>query len=120
MHVGAAPISEDEHPGGHIDSPWLDIKQNPLSRANDRAFGHSYYYGHQELLVDGAALSAARSGGDHRRRGDRVNIGDDPATGVLRDRPAAAFGLQQMDKKGAKRVVEGEGTWTCSWATARS
>lgn len=46
VHVGAAPISEGMNIlGAHIDSPRLDIKQNPLYEANDFALLDTHYYG---------------------------------------------------------------------------
>ena len=46
VHVGAAPISEGMNIlGAHIDSPRLDIKQNPLYETNDFALLDTHYYG---------------------------------------------------------------------------
>ena len=45
-HLGARPLAEGMNIlGAHIDSPRLDLKQNPLYEANDFAFLDTHYYG---------------------------------------------------------------------------
>ena len=84
VHVGAAPISEGMNIlGAHIDSPRLDIKQNPLYEANDFALLDTHYYGGIK---------------NYQWTADPVFC----VTDLL-----PHLGSQQMDKKGAK-VVEGE------------
>ena len=110
VHVGAAPISEGMNIlGAHIDSPRLDIKQNPLYEANDFALLDTHYYGGIKNY-QWTALPLALHGVVATTDGEviEVNIGDDPADPVFCVTDLLPhLGAQQMDKKGAK-VVEGE------------
>lgn len=110
VHVGAAPISEGMNIlGAHIDSPRLDIKQNPLYETNDFALLDTHYYGGIKNY-QWTALPLALHGVVAKTDGAvvEVNIGDDPADPVFCVTDLLPhLGSQQMDKKGAK-VVEGE------------
>ena len=107
VHVGAAPISEGMNIlGAHIDSPRLDIKQNPLYETNDFALLDTHYYGGIKNY-QWTALPLALHGVVAKTDGE-VNIGDDPADPVFCVTDLLPhLGSQQMDKKGSK-VVEGE------------
>ncbi len=110
VHVGAAPISEGMNIlGAHIDSPRLDIKQNPLYETNDFALLDTHYYGGIKNY-QWTALPLALHGVVAKTAGEvvEVNIGDDPTDPVFCVTDLLPhLGSQQMDKKGAK-VVEGE------------
>ena len=110
VHVGAAPISEGMNIlGAHIDSPRLDIKQNPLYETNDFALLDTHYYGGLKNY-QWTALPLALHGVVAKTDGAvvEVNIGDDPADPVFCVTDLLPhLGSQQMDKKGSK-VVEGE------------
>lgn len=110
VHVGAAPISEGMNIlGAHIDSPRLDIKQNPLYETNDFALLDTHYYGGIKNY-QWTALPLALHGVVATTDGEvvEVNIGDDEADPVFCVTDLLPhLGAQQMDKKGAK-VVEGE------------
>lgn len=110
VHVGAAPISEGMNIlGAHIDSPRLDIKQNPLYETSDFALLDTHYYGGIKNY-QWTALPLALHGVVATTDGEvvEVNIGDDPADPVFCVTDLLPhLGSQQMDKKGAK-VVEGE------------
>ena len=110
VHVGAAPISEGMNIlGAHIDSPRLDIKQNPLYETNDFALLDTHYYGGIKNY-QWTALPLALHGVVAKTNGEvvEVNIGDDPADPVFCVTDLLPhLGSQQMDKKGSK-VVEGE------------
>ena len=110
VHVGAAPISEGMNIlGAHIDSPRLDIKQNPLYEANDFALLDTHYYGGIKNY-QWTALPLALHGVVATTDGEvvEVNIGDDEADPVFCVTDLLPhLGAQQMDKKGSK-VVEGE------------
>lgn len=110
VHVGAAPISEGMNIlGAHIDSPRLDIKQNPLYETNDFALLDTHYYGGIKNY-QWTALPLALHGVVAKTDGEvvEVNIGDDPADPVFCVTDLLPhLGSQQMDKKGSK-VVEGE------------
>lgn len=110
VHVGAAPISEGMNIlGAHIDSPRLDIKQNPLYETNDFALLDTHYYGGIKNY-QWTALPLALHGVVAKTDGAvvEVNIGDDPADPVFCVTDLLPhLGSQQMDKKSSK-VVEGE------------
>ena len=110
VHVGAAPISEGMNIlGAHIDSPRLDIKQNPLYETNDFALLDTHYYGGIKNY-QWTALPLALHGVVAKTDGEvvEVNIGDDEADPVFCVTDLLPhLGAQQMDKKGSK-VVEGE------------
>ena len=110
VHVGAAPTSEGMNIlGAHIDSPRLDIKQNPLYETNDFALLDTHYYGGIKNY-QWTALPLALHGVVAKTDGEvvEVNIGDDPADPVFCVTDLLPhLGSQQMDKKGSK-VVEGE------------
>ena len=110
VHVGAAPISEGMNIlGAHIDSPRLDIKQNPLYETSDFALLDTHYYGGIKNY-QWTALPLALHGVVAKTDGAvvEVNIGDDPADPVFCVTDLLPhLGSQQMDKKGSK-VVEGE------------
>ena len=110
VHVGAAPLSEGLNIlGAHIDSPRLDIKQNPLYEANDFALLDTHYYGGIKNY-QWTALPLALHGVVATTGGEvvEVNIGEDPADPVFCVTDLLPhLGAQQMDKKGSK-VVEGE------------
>ena len=110
VQVGAAPISEGMNIlGAHIDSPRLDIKQNPLYETNDFALLDTHYYGGIKNY-QWTALPLALHGVVAKTDGAvvEVNIGDDPADPVFCVTDLLPhLGSQQMDKKGSK-VVEGE------------
>jgi len=110
VHVGAAPMSEGMNVlGAHIDSPRLDIKQNPLYETSDFALLDTHYYGGIKNY-QWTALPLALHGVVAKTDGEvvEVNIGDDPADPVFCVTDLLPhLGSQQMDKKGSK-VVEGE------------
>lgn len=110
VHVGAEPLSEGLNIlGAHIDSPRLDIKQNPLYEANDFALLDTHYYGGIKNY-QWTALPLALHGVVAKTDGSvvEVNIGDDAGDPVFCVTDLLPhLGAQQMDKKGSK-VVEGE------------
>lgn len=110
VHVGAEPLSSGLNVlGAHIDSPRLDIKQNPLYETNDLALLDTHYYGGIKNY-QWTALPLALHGVVATTDGEtvEVNIGEDPTDPVLCVTDLLPhLGAQQMDKKGSK-VVEGE------------
>ena len=116
VHVGAAPLSEGLNIlGAHIDSPRLDIKQNPLYEANDFALLDTHYYGGIKNY-QWTALPLALHGVVATTDGEvvEVNIGDDPADPVF----CVTDLLPHLIRR-ARRSWKAR-TWTCSWATGRS
>ena len=110
VHVGSEPLAAGLNIlGAHIDSPRLDIKQNPLYEANDFALLDTHYYGGIKNY-QWTALPLALHGVVATTGGEvvEVNIGEDPADPVFCVTDLLPhLGAQQLDKKGAK-VVEGE------------
>ena len=110
VQLGARPLTDGMNIlGAHIDSPRLDVKQNPLYEANDFALLDTHYYGGIKNY-QWTALPLALHGVVATTDGEviEVNIGDDPADPVFCVTDLLPhLGSQQMDKKGAK-VVEGE------------
>ncbi len=110
VHVGSEPLAAGLNIlGAHIDSPRLDIKQNPLYEANDFALLDTHYYGGIKNY-QWTALPLALHGVVAQTDGAvvEVNIGEDPADPVFCVTDLLPhLGAQQLDKKGAK-VVEGE------------
>ena len=110
VHVGAAPLSEGLNIlGAHIDSPRLDIKQNPLYEANDFALLDTHYYGGIKNY-QWVTLPLALHGVVAKTDGTvvDVNVGDDAGDPVFCVTDLLPhLGNQQMAKKGSE-VVEGE------------
>ncbi|SFA98020.1 Aspartyl aminopeptidase [Acetitomaculum ruminis DSM 5522] len=95
--------------GAHIDSPRLDLKQNPLYEDTKLAMFDTHYYGGVKKY-QWVTLPLALHGVIIKKDGTKVdiNIGDkaeDPVFGV--SDLLIHLSADQLDKKGAK-VVEGE------------
>jgi len=95
--------------GAHIDSPRLDIKQNPLYEANDFAFLDTHYYGgikHYQWVTTPLAIHGVVV----KKTGETIEVvvgenDDDPVfcvTDLL-----VHLASEQMEKTG-KKIVEGE------------
>ncbi|RNL48925.1 aminopeptidase [Paraeggerthella hongkongensis] len=110
VQLGAGPLTAGLNVlGAHIDSPRLDIKQNPLYEANDFALLDTHYYGgikHYQWVT----LPLALHGVVAKTDGTVVNVqvGDDPSDPVFCVTDLLIhLASQQMGKK-ASEVVEGE------------
>ena len=95
--------------GAHIDSPRLDIKQNPLYEDSDMVYLDTHYYGGIKKY-QWVTLPLAIHGVVVKKDGTTVNI----CIGEKKDDPVFCISDllihlagEQMDKKAAK-VVEGE------------
>ncbi len=109
-HVGVEPLAEGFNVlGAHIDSPRLDIKQNPLYESNGLAHLDTHYYGGIKAY-QWVTLPLALHGVIAKKDGSVVDVqvGDDPADPVfcVTDLLIHLAG-KQMGKK-ASEVVEGE------------
>lgn len=108
--IGAKPVSEGVHiAAAHIDSPRLDLKQNPLYEDNELALFKTHYYGGIKKY-QWTALPLALHGVLIQDDGTKiqVNIGEeegDPAFCVTDLLPHLA--TQQM-KRPVTEVVKGE------------
>ena len=95
--------------GGHIDSPRLDLKQNPLYESDSLALLETHYYGGVKKYQS-VAKPMALHGIVVEKDGTSINVSigekdDEPVVGV--SDLLIHLAAKQMDKKGA-RVVEGE------------
>ncbi|MBQ9333695.1 MAG: aminopeptidase [Lachnospiraceae bacterium] len=108
--LGKKPISEGLNIlGAHIDSPRMDVKQNPLYEDNGVAYLDTHYYGGVKKY-QWVTIPLALHGVVVKKDGTTVelNIGeeeDDPVFFV--SDLLIHLAADQMEKKGAK-VVEGE------------
>ena len=108
--IGEEPIENGINIlGAHIDSPRMDLKQNPLYEDTDMVLLDTHYYGGIKKY-QWVTLPLALHGVIAKKDGSvvTVNIGekpDDPVFGV--SDLLIHLAADQMEKKGAK-VVEGE------------
>ena len=110
FHIGTKPMTEGMNIlGAHVDSPRLDVKQNPLYEDTQMAYLDTHYYGGIKKY-QWVALPLALHGVVAKKDGTvvNVNIGEDPADPVVyvTDLLIHLAG-KQMEKKGSV-VVEGE------------
>ena len=109
-HLGTEPLAEGLNIlGAHIDSPRLDIKQNPLAEANGLAHLDTHYYGGIKNY-QWVTLPLALHGVIAKTDGTviDVQVGDDPDDPVFCVTDLLIhLASQQMGKK-ASEAVEGE------------
>ncbi|MEF2559509.1 MAG: aminopeptidase [Eggerthellaceae bacterium] len=110
VHIGEEPLEQGLNIlGAHIDSPRLDLKQNPLYESDGFAYLDTHYYGgikHYQWVT----LPLALHGVVAKTDGSVVdiNIGDDAGDPVFCVTDLLPhLGSKQMSKKGSE-VVEGE------------
>lgn len=108
--IGEMPIEKGMNIlGAHIDSPRIDVKQNPLYEANDLAYLDTHYYGGIKKY-QWVALPLALHGVICRKDGTciPVSIGEDPSDPVFCISDLLPhLSQEQMEKKAAK-IIEGE------------
>lgn len=108
--VGERPMEEGlKILGAHVDSPRLDIKQNPLYEDTDLVLLDTHYYGGIKKY-QWVTIPLAIHGVVVKKDGTKIHIAigekeDDPVFGIS-DLLVHLSG-EQMDKK-ANKVVEGE------------
>ena len=109
-HIGKAPIENGMNIlGAHIDSPRIDIKQNPLYEDNDFAMLDTHYYGGIKKY-QWVTLPLAMHGVIVRKDGTIVNvvIGEDDNDPVLGISDLLVHLSQEQMQKTAAKVIEGE------------
>jgi len=110
VQLGKKPLEQGFNIlGAHIDSPRLDIKQNPLYEASDFALLDTHYYGGIKKY-QWVTMPLAIHGVVAKKDGSvvGVNVGEDPADPVFCVTDLLIhLARQQMDKKAAE-AVEGE------------
>ena len=111
FQIGQKPLEEGMNIlGAHVDSPRIDIKQNPLYEDTDLAYLDTHYYGGIKKY-QWVSIPLAIHGTVAKKDGTTVDIvvgekEDDPVL-VISDLLIHLAG-EQMDKK-ASVVIEGEG-----------
>lgn len=110
FHIGSKDLEEGMNIlGAHIDSPRLDIKQNPLYEEGDFAYLDTHYYGGIKKY-QWVTIPLAIHGVVVKKDGSSIliNIGEDEDDPVffISDLLVHLAG-EQMDKK-ANKVIEGE------------
>ena len=95
--------------GAHIDSPRIDVKQNPLYEDTDLAYLDTHYYGGIKKY-QWVAIPLALHGVIVRKTGEKViiNIGEDENDPVFCISDLLVHLAQEQMTKNAKEVVEGE------------
>ena len=110
VHLGTAPLTEGVNIlGAHIDSPRLDVKQDPVDEKNELVTLDTHYYGGIKKY-QWVAMPLAIHGVVAKKDGSVVNVvigekADDPVFCISDLLPH--LGAQQMSKK-ATEVIEGE------------
>lgn len=110
FHIGEEPIEKGMNIlGAHIDSPRIDVKQNPLYEDTELAFLDTHYYGGIKKY-QWVATPLALHGVIVKKDGTKVsiNIGenDEDPVFVITDL-LAHLSREQLDKN-ARTVIEGE------------
>ncbi|MDO4182309.1 MAG: aminopeptidase [Coriobacteriia bacterium] len=110
VHLGCAPLTEGFNIlGAHIDSPRLDLKQNPLYESKDLALLDTHYYGGIKKY-QWVTLPLALHGVVAKTDGTVVPVvvGEDPSDPVFCVTDILPhLGAAQMAKK-TDKIVEGE------------
>lgn len=109
-HVGQEPLEKGMNIlCAHIDSPRLDIKQNPLYEDTDLAYLDTHYYGGVKKY-QWVALPLAMHGVIAKKDGTviQVNIGEDESDPVLYITDLLIHLSSQQLQKKASDVIEGE------------
>ena len=110
FHIGKKPLCEGMNiVGAHIDSPRLDLKQNPLYEDNDYVLADTHYYGGVKKY-QWTARELALHGVVVKKDGTVVNIcigekDDDPVVGI--SDLLIHLSHDQLDKK-LREAITGE------------
>ena len=108
--LGVKPLEEGMNIlGAHIDSPRIDVKQNPLYEDGDLAYLDTHYYGGIKKY-QWVAMPLALHGVIIKKNGEKVpvNIGEDENDPVFCISDLLIHLAQEQMAKNAKDVVEGE------------
>ena len=110
FHVGQEPLEKGMNIlGAHIDSPRLDVKQNPLYEDTDLAYLDTHYYGGVKKY-QWVALPLAIHGVIAKKDGSVVNvtIGEDENDPVVYITDLLIHRAGKQLQKKAAEVIEGE------------
>ena len=110
VEIGTQPLQQGVNIlGAHIDSPRLDVKQNPLAESNEIVTLDTHYYGGVKKY-QWVAMPLAIHGVVVKKDGTKVKVSvgekpEDPVFYISYLLPH--LGAEQMQKK-ASEVIEGE------------
>ncbi len=110
FNIGTEPIENGMNIlGAHIDSPRLDVKQNPLYEDSDLAYLDTHYYGGVKKY-QWVALPLAIHGVVAKKNGEVVDvvIGEDDNDPVVSVTDLLPHLADEQMKKNAAKVIEGE------------
>lgn len=110
FHIGKKPMEEGMNIlGAHVDSPRLDVKQNPLYEDADFAYLDTHYYGGVKKY-QWVTLPLAIHGVIVKKDGTVVNvvIGEDENDPVVSITDLLPHLAQKQMEKRAATVIEGE------------
>ena len=111
FHIGETPLEEGMNIlGAHIDSPRIDIKQNPLYENTDFAYADTHYYGGIKKY-QWVARPLALHGVVAKKDGTVLNvvIGEDESDPVVGISDLLIHLSQEQMTKKASEVITGEG-----------
>ena len=111
FHIGEKPLEEGMNIlGAHIDSPRIDIKQNPLYENTDIAYADTHYYGGIKKY-QWVARPLALHGVVAKKDGTVLNIviGEDESDPVVGISDLLIHLSQEQMTKKASEVITGEG-----------
>ena len=97
FHVGSEPLEQGMNIlGAHIDSPRLDLKQNPLYEDSGFAYFDTHYYGgiKKYRVGDDPAWHPRCDRAQRRNERSRIHRGKGRGSGICGDRSSCAFLLQ--------------------------
>lgn len=109
-HIGSSPVSDGMNIlGAHIDSPRIDIKQNPLFEDGGYALLDTHYYGGFKKY-QWVAIPLAIHGVVVKKDGTTIelNIGENEDDPVFFISDLLVHLAQEQMKKTADKVIEGE------------
>ncbi|MBR6223934.1 MAG: aminopeptidase [Lachnospiraceae bacterium] len=110
FQIGKKPLEQGMNIlGAHIDSPRIDVKQNPLYEDSDLVYLDTHYYGGIKkwqwvtipLAIHGVVVK--KSG-----KTVEIHIGDDPKDPVFCISDLLIHLSSELQEKKASKVVEGE------------
>lgn len=110
FHIGKRPLKEGMNIlGAHIDSPRLDVKQNPLYEDSEIAYLDTHYYGGIKKY-QWVTIPLALHGVIVKKDGSTVivNIGEEEGDPVFFVSDLLIHLSQEQLEKKASKVVEGE------------
>ena len=110
FHIGQDDISEGMNIlGAHIDSPRIDVKQNPLYENEELAYLDTHYYGGIKKY-QWVAQPLALHGVIVKKNGEtvKVSIGEDENDPVFVITDLLVHLAQEQLEKKASQVIEGE------------